>query len=79
LAQEIETNRLTIIQTYGTLDNESGQYVIPTENMEKATIELNDLFILEQDIPINMISSDSLTDELMMTTAQMEAIMFMID
>ena len=79
LAQEIETNRLAIIQTYGTLDNEGGQYVIPTENMEKATTELNDLFILEQDIPINIISSDSLTDELMMTTAQMEAIMFMID
>lgn len=79
LAQEIETNRLTIVQTYGKLNNESGQYIVPEENIAAATAELNDLFILEQDVPINMIKSDSLTDELMMTTSQMEAIMFMID
>ena len=79
LAQEIETNRLAIVQTYGKLNDESGQYIVPEENIAAATAELNDLFILEQDVPINMIKSDSLTDELMKTTSQMEAIMFMID
>jgi hypothetical protein len=37
------------------------------------------LFNLEQDVAIAKISVDSLSDDLTLTTAQMEAIMFMID
>lgn len=79
LAQDIEKARIEIAETYGTLDNETSQYVIPGEKIEAATKELEDLFGLEQDVQIYTINIDSLGDDLAMTTAQMEAIMFMID
>jgi hypothetical protein len=47
--------------------------------MTEVSKELNDLFNLEQDVNIYMINVDSLSDDYDMTTAQMEAIMFMIE
>jgi hypothetical protein len=47
--------------------------------MESATNELNDLFNLEQEVQIYMVNIDSFSDDLTITTAQMEAIMFMIE
>jgi hypothetical protein len=79
LAQDIETSRLEIAKNYGTLDETGQQYVVSTENMEAANKELNDLFNLEQDVQIYTINIDSLSDDLAITTAQMEAIMFMIE
>lgn len=79
LAQDIEQSRLDIAKTYGELDEESSQYIIPPEKMEEASKELNDLFNLEQDVQIYTINIDSFGDDLTITTAQMEAIMFMID
>lgn len=79
LAQDIETSRIEIAKTYGTLDEESSQYIIPPEKMEDANKELNDLFSLEQDVQIYTINIDNLSDDITITTAQMEAIMFMID
>ena len=79
LAQDIEQTRLEIARSYGVLDEETSQYVIPPEKMEEANQELNDLFNLEQDVQIYTINIDSFGDDLTITTAQMEAIMFMID
>lgn len=79
LAQDIEQSRLEIARSYGELDEESSQYIIPPEKMEEASQELNDLFNLEQDVQIYTINIDSFGDDLTITTAQMEAIMFMID
>lgn len=79
LAQDIEKARVEIAENHGTLDTESNQYIIPAENMEAAAKELEDLFSLEQDVQIYTVNIDSLSDDLAMTTAQMEAIMFMID
>ena len=79
LAQDIEKSRIEIAQSYGVLDEETSQYVIPPEKMEEASQELNDLFNLEQDVQIYTINIDSFGDDLTITTAQMEAIMFMID
>ena len=79
LAQDIEQSRLEIARSYGELDEESSQYIIPPEKMEEASKELNDLFNLEQDVQIYTINIDSFGDDLTITTAQMEAIMFMID
>jgi predicted nucleic acid-binding Zn-ribbon protein len=79
LAQDIEKSRIEIAETYGTLDTETSQYVIPAEKMADAAKELEDLFKLEQEVQIYKINIDSLSDDLAMTTAQMEAIMFMID
>ena len=79
LAQDIEKARLEIAHNYGTLDDAGEQYVIPNDKLAEASKELEDLFNLEQDVAIHKISIDSLSDDLMLSAAQMEALMFMID
>lgn len=79
LAQDIERSRLEIAQNFGTLDDAGEQYVIPSDKLAEASKELEDLFNLEQDVAIHKISIDSLNDDLMLSAAQMEALMFMID
>lgn len=79
LAQDIEQARLDIAQTYGVLDEAGEQYQIPAEKLTDASKELEDLFNLEQDVNIYKININNLSDDLILTTAQMEAIMFMID
>lgn len=79
LAQEIEKTRFEIIQSYGELNQETQQFVVSQDKIAEASKELNDLFNLEQDVNIYMINIDSLSDDYAMTTAQMEAIMFMIE
>ena len=79
MAQDIEQSRLEIARSYGELDEETSQYIIPPEKMEEASKELNDLFNLEQDVQIYTINIDNLSDDITITTAQMEAIMFMIE
>ena len=79
LAQDIERSRLEIAQSFGTLDDAGEQYVIPSDKLAEASKELEDLFNLEQDVTIHKISIDSLNNDLMLSAAQMEALMFMID
>ena len=79
LAQDIERSRLEIAQNFGSLDDAGEQYVIPNDKLAEASKELEDLFNLEQDVAIHKISIDSLNDDLMLSAAQMEALMFMID
>ena len=79
LAQEIEKTRIEIAQSYGELNETTQQYVVPPAKIPEASKELNDLFNLEQDVNIYMIDINSLSDDYDMTTAQMEAIMFMIE
>lgn len=79
LAQEIENARLEIIKTYGKLNEEAQQFIIPPEKIAEASKELDDLLNLEQEVNIYMIDINSLSNEYAMTTAQMEAIMFMIE
>ena len=62
LAQDIEAARMEIARSYGTLSEAKDQYIIPPENMEKAQKELNDLFDLEQDVPIDKISIDKIDE-----------------
>lgn len=79
LAQDIEQSRLLIAKNYGDLDEEKQQYTISPENMDIVTKELNDLFNLEQDVQIYTVKIDQFDDDLTITTAQMEALMFMIE
>lgn len=80
MAQDIENNRMDIIKNYGVVvDDDPDKYSIPGEKVQEAQQELIDLLNLEQEVNIYMISVDSLTDDISLTTAQMEAIMFMID
>ena len=79
LAQDIEQARIDIAQTYGTLDTETQQFIIPPEKIENAQKDLIDLFNIEQEVNIGMIKADNLNDDFNLTTAQMEAILFMIE
>lgn len=79
LAQDIEKSRIEIAQNYGELNETGDQYVIAADKMEAAAKELEDLFGLEQEVNIYKINIDSLSDDLVMTSAQMEALMFMIE
>lgn len=79
LAQDIEKARLEIAQTYGVLDESGMQYQIPEENLATASKELDDLFNLEQDVPVYKINIDNIDDDLMLSAIQMEALMFMIN
>ena len=79
LAQDIEDARAEIIRNYGEPIENSSQYSIPRDKIEEAQKELEDLLALEQEVNIYMISTDSLTNDISLTTGQMEAIMFMIN
>ena len=77
-AQEIEKSRLEIAKHYGELDEENQQYKIPEDKIEEASKELEDLFSIEQDINIKTFSIEALGNA-EFTSAQMQAIMFMIE
>ena len=79
LAQDIEKTRLQIAETYGILNEESEQYIVPEDKVEAATRELDELFSLEQEVMIYKVNIDAFNDSLVLSTAQMEALMFMID
>ena len=79
LGQDIEASRLEVIQSYGNITEDGTQYLIPQEKLEDAQKELEELLTLEQEVDIYTISADSLTDDISLTTGQMEAIMFMIE
>lgn len=78
LAQEIDDARTEIILNFGIPGEEEGRYFIPPEKMQEAQKELNDLFSIEQEIEINMISIDNI-ENMHFTIPQMEALMFMIE
>ena len=78
LAQEIEETRMLIAKNYG-IPDENGNYAIMTENINQAQEELNQLFNIEQDVDIKKINFDDLDPNMELTTAQMEALMFMIE
>ena len=79
LSQDIEQSRMEIAQNYGILNEEGTAYTIPDENIGIVNTEIQDLLNIEQEVPIYQVSIDSFSDDLTFTTAQMEAIMFMID
>ena len=80
LAQEIDQNRNNIIKKYGkTSEIDENQYQIPKEDIEKAQQEIEDLFNLEQEVQIYMISLNSFNENDTLTPAQMEALMFMME
>jgi hypothetical protein len=79
LAQDIETSRLSIIQNYGAPTEDGEHYRIPNENLDIVQQELNDLFMLEQEVGIYKVDIDTLPDDISLTTGQMEALMFMFN
>lgn len=79
LAQGIEASRMEIVRNYGEPTEDGAQYAIPKDKVEEAQKELNDLLSLEQEVNIYTVSMDNISDDITLTTGQMEAIMFMIE
>lgn len=78
LAQDIEQQRVSIAQEFGTLNEETQQYEIPPENIDSASRKLNELFNLTQDVKIYKVKLDAFGD-MDITNSQMQALLFMID
>lgn len=78
LAQNIEQSRIDIIKSYGQ-ETEDGQYSVATDKIEIVNNELSDLLSLTQEVQIYKVNIDTLDGNLMLTTDQMEALMFMIE
>lgn len=79
LAQAIEIERISIASSYGTMAEDGQQYTIPPEKVEEVNNELQDLLNLTQEVQIYTIKLDDIDDNLLLTTAQMEALLFMIE
>ena len=79
ISKEIEQERMNIICAYGHPAEDENQYIIPQDKVDETQRELNDLLALEQDVVIYTIDINGLSDELALTTGQMEAMMFMFD
>lgn len=77
-SREIEQAKMSIAAQYGKLNESQTGYDIPPENVEIANRELNDLFNLEQDLPIHIFKLSDF-DGIELTYQQMSAIMFMIE
>lgn len=78
LGQELEKERINIIQKYADLDAETEQYVVSEDKTADAIKELNELFALEQEVPVYTVSIDAL-EGVDFTAGQMEALLFMIE
>ena len=78
LAQNIEQSRIDIIKSYGQ-EVEDGQYSVAADKIEIVNNELSDLLSLTQEVQIYKVNIDTLDGNLMLTTDQMEALMFMIE
>lgn len=76
-AQEIEDMRISLIEKYGAINNEGSAYDIPAEHVKEVNIELNNLFMIEQDIPLHIFKLEDFGN-IELSYSQMETIMFMI-
>lgn len=77
IAEQIEKSRIELIQKYGEETEDGGFRVLP-ENEEAANKEFTDLMNLEENIDIHTVDINTLADDIELTNAQMDAIMFML-
>lgn len=77
VAEQIEKSRIELIQKYGEETEDGGYRVLP-ENEEAANKEFTELMNLEENIDIHTVDINTLADDLELTNAQMDAIMFML-
>ena len=78
LAQEIEQQRIEIIQEYGVKNEETQKIEVPAEKTQEATKKMNELFDLTQEVQIYKVNLDAFGD-ISLTPGQMQALLFMID
>lgn len=77
LAQDIEKQRVEIVQEYGNQNEETQQFEIPPEKIPEASEKINDLFSLTQEVKIYKVNLDAFGD-IELTSGQMQALLFMI-
>lgn len=77
IVDEIDKSRMYIVNNYGIL-REDGQYEIPENQFDLVNNELDELGNIEQEINISILKFEDI-ENLELTPAQMEAIMFMIE
>lgn len=78
LAQEIEKQRIEIIQEYGIENRETQKIEVPPEKIPEATEKMNELFDLTQEVQIYKVNLDAFGD-MSLTAGQMQSLMFMIN
>lgn len=78
LAKEIELARMAIIEHYGKIKKDTGEFEIAPDNIQIANQEILDLLNIEQEVNIYMINIEDL-DGLEFTSQQMETLLFMIN
>lgn len=78
LGEEIEDTRLQIAQSFGELNSEGTQYVVPSEQIPQAQKELEDLFNIVQEVNIHTFTLDEF-DGIELPYEQTKLIMFMIE
>ena len=78
LAQEIEKQRIEIIQEYGVENKETQKIEVPAEKTQEATEKMTELFDLTQEVQIYKVNLDAFGD-ISLTPGQMQALLFMID
>ncbi len=80
LAREIEEGRTEIIKNYAVESDDKGNFKFDdNEKYQNALQEINDLLNLEQEVQIYKFKIEDFPEDLILTTAQMEALMFMIE
>ena len=78
IVESIDRRRLEIAKKYGTLNENGDGYIVSEENNNFAVSELNDLFNELQSVELYVISYNELDDSLLLTSAQMSAILPMV-
>lgn len=78
LAQEIEKQRIEIIQEYGVENKETQKIEVPAEKTQEATEKMVELFDLTQEVQIYKVKLDAFGN-ISLTPGQMQALLFMID
>ena len=73
---EIEESRIKTIREFG--EEKDGQIQIPNEKVEEVNKEIAELFDIEQEINIFMVSFEDIKN-LEFTSAEMSALLFMIE
>lgn len=73
---EIEESRIKTIREFG--EEKDGQIQIPNEKVEEVNKEIAELFDIEQEINIFMVSFEDI-ENLEFTSAEMSALLFMIE
>lgn len=77
-ATEVEQMRLSIGAEFGVPTADGTGYNIPDDKITEVNLELQDLYSLQQDIPIHMFKLSDF-DGIELTYQQMSAIMFMVE